>query len=101
MLERRVQLLVEPRIPEDQCGFRPGCGTLDQLYTLVTVLEGAWEFAQPVPMCFVDLEKTHDRVSQGVCWGMLWEYGGGWPFVTDYPTSVLSRLVTANTILCH
>ena len=30
-------------------------GTLDQLYTLPRVLEGAWEFAQPVHMCFVDL----------------------------------------------
>ena len=40
--------LVEPRIQEEQCGSRPGCGTLDQFYTLIRVLEGAWEFAQPV-----------------------------------------------------
>ncbi len=26
--------IVEPRIQEEQCGFRPGRGTLDQLYTL-------------------------------------------------------------------
>ncbi|KAI3359711.1 hypothetical protein L3Q82_013809 [Scortum barcoo] len=26
------------------------------------VLEGLWEFAQPVHMCFVDLEKAFDRV---------------------------------------
>ncbi|KAI3372029.1 hypothetical protein L3Q82_006899 [Scortum barcoo] len=40
-----------------------GHGTLDQLYTLRRVLEGSWEFAQPVHMCFVDLEKAFDRVS--------------------------------------
>ena len=48
VLERRVRRIVEPRIQEEQCGFRPGRGTVDQLYTLDRVLEGAWEFTQPV-----------------------------------------------------
>uniref|UniRef100_A0A3B3QX38 Reverse transcriptase domain-containing protein n=1 Tax=Paramormyrops kingsleyae TaxID=1676925 RepID=A0A3B3QX38_9TELE len=71
VLERRVSQIVEPRIQEEQCGFHPGCGTVDQLYTLGKVLEGAWEFAQPVYMCFVNLEKAFDRV----LWGVLREYG--------------------------
>ncbi|KAI3375727.1 hypothetical protein L3Q82_003723 [Scortum barcoo] len=58
VLERRIRPIVDPRIQEEQCGFRPGRGTLDQLYTLHRVLEGLWEFAQPVHMCFVDLEKA-------------------------------------------
>ncbi|KAK3530795.1 hypothetical protein QTP70_002825 [Hemibagrus guttatus] len=49
---------VEPRIQEEQYSFHPGRGALDQLYTLHRVLEGLWEFAQPVHMCFVDLEKA-------------------------------------------
>nr|XP_049580441.1 charged multivesicular body protein 1a isoform X3 [Syngnathus scovelli] len=75
VLERWVRREVEPRIQEEQCGFRPGRGTVDQLYTLGRILEGAWEFAQPVHMCFVDLEKAFDRVPWEVLWRVLREYG--------------------------
>ncbi|KAK3550827.1 hypothetical protein QTP70_005743 [Hemibagrus guttatus] len=57
----------------------------DELYTrldtregekdLYRVLEGSWEFAQPVHMCFVDMEKAFNNVPCGILWEVLWEYG--------------------------
>ena len=70
----RGRWIVESLIQEEQCGVRPGRGTVDQLYTLSRVLEGAWESAQPVYMCFVDLEKAFNRVTRGVLWRVLREY---------------------------
>ncbi len=75
VLERRIRPIIEPRIQEEQCGFRPGRGTLDQLYTLSRVLEGSCEFAQPIHMCFVDLKKAFDCVPRGIQWRVLREYG--------------------------
>ena len=61
-------------------GFHRGHETLDQLFTLTRTLEGTWEVAQPVYMCFMDLERAFDHVPQdtwrvvlrkyGVCYGL-------------------------------
>ncbi|XP_027877824.1 sperm-associated antigen 4 protein-like [Xiphophorus couchianus] len=38
------------------------------LYTHNRLLEGAWKFAQPVYICFADLEKAFDCVPLGTLW---------------------------------
>ena len=54
VLERRVQLLTEPRIQEEQWGICPGGS---------------------IGVFFVDLEKAYDLVPQGALSGVLREYG--------------------------
>ena len=75
VLERKCRTIVEPKIQDTQCGFRPGRGTTDQLFTLRQVFEKAWEFAKPVYTAFIDSEKTYDRVPRDLLWNVLKEYG--------------------------
>ena len=42
--------------------------------TRTRILEGAWEYAYPVHMCFVDLEKVYDQVPREILWEVLREY---------------------------
>ncbi|KAI3368060.1 hypothetical protein L3Q82_026882, partial [Scortum barcoo] len=51
VLERRIRPIVDPTSDSrrNNAVFVLVVGTLDQLYTLRRVLEGLWEFAQPVP----------------------------------------------------
>ncbi|KAK3553775.1 hypothetical protein QTP70_009301 [Hemibagrus guttatus] len=88
VLERRVRLLVEPRIQEEQCGFRPSRGTLDQLYTLHRVLEGLWEFAQPVHMCFCGLGEGFRPCPSWHSVGGALGVRGPWPSVKGCSVSI-------------
>ena len=60
-----------PQIQEEQRGLCSGRETVDQLCTLAGVLEGTWEFVQPVEMCFVHL-TTSSRVVNALG---LWSTG--------------------------
>lgn len=42
-------------------------------FTLTWVLEESWEFAHPVYLCYVKLEKAFDYIPRGTLW---WGVGG-------------------------
>ena len=74
-LERKCRKIVESKLEDGQCGFRPGRSTTDQIFTLKQIFEKSWEYAKDLFAYFVDLEKAYDRVPRDKLWKVLQEYG--------------------------
>ena len=60
-------------IAEEQGGFRPGRGCVDQLYVLINILRN--RIGQWTHCCFIDLRKAYDRVWRDGLWKRLWDEG--------------------------
>jgi len=69
--------IIEPKLDNTQCGFRRGCSTTDQSFTLQNIFEKSWEYAKDVCKCFVDLGKVYSRVPREKLWGMLGVFSSG------------------------
>ena len=76
-LESKCREIVESKLEDGQCGFRPRCTTTNQIFTLKQIFEYYWEYGKHLFACFVDLEKAHDRVPRDILWKVLQEYGVG------------------------
>ena len=72
-LERKYQEIVESKLEDDHCGFRPGRSTTDQFFTLRQIFEKSWEYGKDLFACFVDLEKAYNRVLRDELWKVLRE----------------------------
>jgi len=55
-------------IPESQCGFRSGRGTMNMIFTAKQVPEKCREQHQDLLMVFVDLTKAFDSVDRAGLW---------------------------------
>ena len=62
---------IEEKLSENQCGFRPGRGTVDQIAALRLYLEKSWEHNIDQYICFLDLEKAFDRIPREKIWKVL------------------------------
>ena len=76
-LEKKRREIVEPKLTDAQCGFRPGRSTMDEIFALQLIFEKSWEYAKEVNACFVDLEKAYDRIPRDKLWAVLLQYGIG------------------------
>ncbi|VDP03041.1 unnamed protein product, partial [Soboliphyme baturini] len=74
VLERKCREILDLKIQEEQCGLRPCRSTSDHIFALRQIVEKSWEYAQPVYVCFVDLEKAHDRIPRNCLWTCLGTY---------------------------
>ena len=72
-LKKRCREIVEPQLQDEQCEFHAG-STMDQIFALQQVFEKSWKYAKEVCTCFVNLEKTYDRVPRDKLGGVLLEY---------------------------
>lgn len=48
VLKKRLSQLIEPKLSEDQAGFRPGRSISDHIFSLRLLSEHAWEYDKPL-----------------------------------------------------
>ncbi|OLP97396.1 LINE-1 retrotransposable element ORF2 protein [Symbiodinium microadriaticum] len=58
-------------LPETQCGFRPGRGTMDMVFALKLAMEISDYKKHPFHVLFVDLVKAYDSVARAGVWAVL------------------------------
>ena len=75
VLLNRLQPLSESIIPETQCGFRPGRGTTDMIFSARQVQEKCREQGRDLCLAFIDLTKAFDSVNREVLWACLARLG--------------------------
>lgn len=75
LLIGRVQRVTQGKIWEVQCGFMPGRGCVDQIFTVQQVIEKCAAVNKKMYVAFVDLEKAYDKVNRSELWKVLNEYG--------------------------
>jgi len=64
-----------------QCGFRPGHGTLDAIFTLHHLIHSAQHHRQRLYVVFVDFKKAFDRVRRDLLLERCRELGIHGPFL--------------------
>ena len=51
-------------LPEEQCGFRPHCSTMDMMFAVQSLQELGRKARVPLFLCFIDLQKAYDSVDR-------------------------------------
>ena len=75
ILQKRIQQKTEEILSQAQAGFRPGRSTADQLFSLIKIGVKYLEKNKDVYCCYVDFEKSFDRVWQEGIWKALAFFG--------------------------
>ena len=75
VVEARIRRIVEGKLGEEQCGFRPGRGTTDLMFVIRQLLEKYLEVGKDVVLAFLDLEKANDKVPCSIIWPIMRWYG--------------------------
>ena len=75
LLNRLLDHLERGLLPESQCGFRAGRGTIDMIFAARQLQEKCIEQCHDLYTTFVDLTKAFDTVSRGGLWEIMGKFG--------------------------
>jgi Reverse transcriptase (RNA-dependent DNA polymerase) len=75
LLNRLLQWITPTILPESQCGFRQGRGTVDMIFTARQIQEKCIEQQLDLYQCFIDMTKAFDSVNRPTLWKLLGKLG--------------------------
>ena len=78
ILRRRNEKKIEDVLGEDQFGFRRGKGTRDTIGMMRIIAERTLEIGEEMCVCFIDRQKTFDRVNWTKLMQILERIGVDW-----------------------
>ena len=75
IIQNRLQDIAKFDLPESQCGFRKGCGSVDTIFVAWQLLEKTVEHQSQLYAVFVDLKKAYDSIPRLALWRVLEKLG--------------------------
>ena len=75
ILQARLQVYLNCKLPDVQAGFRKGRGTRDQIANICWIITKAREFQKNIYFCFIDYAKAFDFVDHNKLWKILKKMG--------------------------
>ena len=75
ILLNRIKDAVDPKLRDQQAGFRKDRSCTDQIATLRIILEQSQEWNSSLYINFLDYEKAFDSVDRGSLWKLLRHFG--------------------------
>ena len=75
IIHSRLQPIVESLDHEAQCGFRPGRGCADAVFSVRLAMKKRREHGLQTWILFLDLVKAFDRVPRQLLWDILHRFG--------------------------
>ena len=84
ILLERMKEAVDPKLRDQQAGFRRNRSCADQIASLRIIVEQSLEWNSPLYINFIDYEKAFDSVDRETLWKLLRHYG--------VPKKIISRI---------
>ena len=75
IINKRLKIITETLIGEEQSGFRKGRSTSDNIFILQQILEKRSEYNLQTHIAFIDFQKAFDNVDREKLWIIMKEQG--------------------------